>query len=433
MGCTVVTGSSDSATELALHGGRPVRDTAWPAWPQSSTKTVDNVLAVLQSERWSISGPYRGTVSFEQRFAQEYAGFTGARYCVPAATGTASLAIALEGVGVGAGDEVIVPAVSWVASASAVLGINAVPVLTDVDPRTGCLDPISVERALTSRCRAITVVHLGSAVADLPGLLDVAERHGLPLIEDCAQAHGARFEGRHVGTFGAAGTFSMQHSKLLTSGEGGAVITHDERLARRCAHLRADGRTLSSSAPPLDYMELVETAELMGSNYCLSEFHAAILLAQLTKLEAENAIRRRSAKFLDPLVRELGCEPQGTSPGTTERVYYQYVIGLPAAALAKSTVESIADALSAELRLPCKPMYAPLNRSRLYRPETRRRFALNDDFQAAILPKRFELPAADSFARTHIALPHRLLLADESDMVDVLRALEKVLSHVGKI
>ena len=420
-------------SDLAIHGGRPVRSGKWPGWPISSARTVDNLQSVLDSGRWSISGPYRGTPSFEQQFARGYASYTGARHCVPASSGTSSLTMALEGCEVGARDEVIVPAVSWVASASAVLGINAVPVLTDVDPRTGCLDPAALEDAITPRCRAITVVHLGSAVADLHGLLRVAQRHGVPLIEDCAQAHGAHYDGQHVGTFGRAGTFSMQHSKLLTSGEGGAVITDDDELARRLEHLRADGRTLSGEPPPIDQMELSETAEVMGSNYCLSEFHAAVLLAQLEKLDAENAARRRSAQYLDDLLRQLGCEPQATADATTSRAYYCYVVALPDEVLLHTSVQRFAQALSAELSLSCKPMYASLNDSRLYRPETRRRFALDAEFIEAVRPQRFELPAATEFARRSIALPHRFLLAETSDMLDVQRAMEKVLAHARRL
>ncbi|AHF79347.1 L-glutamine:2-deoxy-scyllo-inosose aminotransferase (plasmid) [Sodalis praecaptivus] len=414
-------------SRLAVHGGSAIRKHPWPRWPASSSQTVNNLLTVLESSRWSISGPYRGVMCFEQQFAQAFARYTGAGYCVPAACGTASLSMALEALGVGAGDEVIVPAISWVASASAVLGINAIPVLTDVDAQTGCLDVEAVKRAITPRCRAITVVHLGSAVADVKGLLSLANEHGLPLVEDCAQAHGARFAGQHVGTFGSAGTFSMQHSKLLTSGEGGAVITQDADLAKRLSHLRADGRSLASAPPPIDGMELVETAALMGSNYCLSEFHAAILLAQLEKLDAENAVRRRNASYLDTLVRQTGCTPQHTTPGTTERVYYQYVIGLPAAALEHASIEQWANALSAELSLPCKPMYAALNACPLYQPASRRRFILSEHFQTAVQPQRFNLPQAEQFARSHLTLPHRALLAEQEDMVDIQHALDKLL------
>lgn len=416
-------------SKLAVQGGSAIRKLPWPRWPASSSQTVNNLLTVLESGRWSISGPYRGVTSFEQLFAQAFARYTGAGYCVPASCGTASLSMALEALGVGAGDEVIVPAISWVASASAVLGINAVPVLTDVNPQTGCMDVDAVKRAITPRCRTITVVHLGSAVADVKGLLTVAKENGLPLIEDCAQAHGACFAGRHVGTFGSAGTFSMQHSKLLTSGEGGAVITHDETIANRLSHLRADGRNLASAPPPIDHMELVETAALMGSNYCLSEFHAAILLAQMEKLDAENALRRRNASYLDTLVRQTGCPPQQTTPGTTERVYYHYAIGLPDAVLARASVQQVANALSAELSLPCKPMYTVLNACPLYQPASRRRFTLSEDFQTAVQPQRFNLPQAEEFARSHVTLPHRALLAEQEDMVDIQQALDKILRY----
>jgi dTDP-4-amino-4,6-dideoxygalactose transaminase len=334
--------------------------------------------------------------------------------------------MALEACEVGAYDEVIVPGVSWVASASAVLGINAVPVLTDVKRDTGCLDPFALEQAITPRTRAITVVHLGSAVADLDRLLAIAHARSIPLIEDCAQAHGARYNGRHVGRFGSVGTFSMQHSKLLTSGEGGAVITDDAALARRLAHLRADGRTLSTQRPQPDEMELVETAEIMGSNYCLSEFHAAILMAQLEQLDAQLALRRDNAVVLDRMLLSIGFLPQATAAGTTARAHYSYVVRLPESIVEVVSVERFAAALAAELRLPCKTMYATLNDNRLYKPFSRRRFALGNAFTDAVDPSRYHLPMAQAFSGSCIALPHRMLLADADAMARVAAAFEKV-------
>jgi dTDP-4-amino-4,6-dideoxygalactose transaminase len=421
------------ADTLALQGGNAVFNGPWPDWPQSNEATRRNLDAVLDSHRWSISGQYRGEPSWEERFGVAFAAYTGARWCVPASTGTASLTMALEACGVGAHDEVIVPGVSWVASASAVLGVNAIPVLTDVDPRTGCLDPAQAERAITPRTRAITVVHLGAAVADLDGLVAVARRHGIPLIEDCAQAHGAQYDGRHVGRFGAAGTFSMQHSKLLTSGEGGAVITDDAALARRLAHLRADGRTFADQPPPMDEMALVETAELMGSNYCLSEFHAAILMGQLGALDGQLALRRRNAAVLDGLLAGLGFAPQQTSAGTTARAHYTYVVGLPEPLVREVGVERFAAALAAELRLPCKTMYASLNRNRLYQPFSRTRFALGREFTDAVDPARFTLPASDAFSRASLALPHRMLLAEGDAMARVAEAFDKVARHADAL
>ncbi|MCU1730129.1 MULTISPECIES: DegT/DnrJ/EryC1/StrS family aminotransferase [unclassified Pseudomonas] len=412
--------------KLAVYGGATVHDGNWPNWPQSNENTRRNVNAVLDSHRWSISGQYRGQPSWEERFGQAFAIYTGAGYCVPSSTGTASLSMALEACEVGAYDEVIVPGVSWVASASAVLGINAIPVLTDVEPETGCLDPVALESAITSRTRAITVVHLGSAVANLDRLVAIAQAHSIPLIEDCAQAHGARYAGRHVGCFGAAGTFSMQHSKLLTSGEGGAVITNNEDLARRLAHLRADGRTLSEQPLGIDEMALVETAEIMGNNHCLSEFHAAILMAQLEVLDEQLAHRRRNAAVLDSFLLSLGFLPQATASRTTERAHYTYVVRLPESIVETQGAERFAVALSAEIRLPCKTMYRALNQNRLYNPSSRNRFELGQTFTDAVDPSRYQLPIAQNFSRSCIALPHRMLLADMSAIEHVAAAFEKV-------
>lgn len=412
--------------KLAICGGTAVHDGVWPNWPQSTENTKRNLNEVLGSHRWSISGQYRGKQSWEERFGQAFAGYTGAGYCVPASTGTASLSMALEACGVGAYDEVIVPGVSWVASASAVLGINAIPVLTDVELQTGCLDPVAVENAITARTRAITVVHLGSAVANLDRLVAISKAYSIPLIEDCAQAHGARYADRHVGRFGIAGTFSMQHSKLLTSGEGGAVITDNADLARRLAHLRADGRTLSAQPPAMDEMALLETAEVMGNNHCLSEFHAAILVAQLEMLDEQLVRRRRNAVVLDSSLLNLGFLPQATAPRTTERAHYTYVVRLPQWIVEKHGADRFASVLSAELRLPCKTMYSALNHSRLYKPLSRSRFGLGKVFTDAVDPSRYQLPAAQAFSASCIALPHRMLLADMSSIVKVVAAFEKV-------
>lgn len=419
--------------KLAIVGGAPVAERAWPNWPQSSDSTRRNLETVLGSHRWSISGQYRGEPSWEERFGAAFAQYTGARHCVPASTGTASLTMALEACGVGAHDEVIVPGVSWVASASAVLGVNAIPVLTDVEAATGCLDPRAVERAITARTRAITVVHLGAAVADMERLAALARARSIPLIEDCAQAHGARYAGRHVGTFGAAGTFSMQHSKLLTSGEGGAVITNDAGLARRLAHLRADGRTFADTPPPIDEMALVETAEIMGSNYCLSEFHAAILVAQLEQLDEQLALRRANAALLDGLLTGLGFTPQASADGTTARAYYTYVVRLPEHIVEGVGVERFAAALAAEIGLPCKTMYASLNRNRLYQPASRRRFALGKEFHDVVDPARYRLPVAEAFAQSCIVLPHRMLLADAAAMRDVAAGFDKLARGIDQL
>ncbi|CAM5256493.1 L-glutamine:2-deoxy-scyllo-inosose aminotransferase [Streptomyces alboniger] len=352
---------------------------------------------------------------------------------MPAASGTASLMLALEACGVGAGDEVIVPGLSWVASGSTILGVNAVPVFCDVDPRTLCLDPEAVETLITERTRAIVVVHLYSAVADMDALNRIAARHALPLIEDCAQAHGASHRGVKVGALATAGTFSMQHSKVLTSGEGGAVITRDADFARRVEHLRTDGRCLTPTPPAAGAMELVETGELMGSNRCLSEFQAAILSEQLTTLDEQNERRRANAGLLDRHLRELGVHPQSTSEGTTARTYYTYAARLPDGELENTAIGDVADALTVELGFSVQPSYAPIPANRLYTPHTRRRYSLGLAHEERIDPKRFALPVCEEAARRTLTLHHAALLGDADDMSDIAEAFAKVLRYGAEL
>ncbi|MFY0511453.1 DegT/DnrJ/EryC1/StrS family aminotransferase [Streptomyces anulatus] len=411
----------------SAHGTRTVRGgRRWPHWPQPAPGAEAALLDVLHSGRWSIASPSDGTPTQEERFAEDFAAYLGVRHCVPTASGTAALMTALEACGVGAGDEVIVPALSWAASASTVAGVNAVPVFADVDPDTLCLDPAAAEAAITPATRAIVVVHLYSAVADLDGLRAVADRHGLALIEDSAQAHGASYRGRRVGTFGDVGTFSTHHTKVLSSGEGGAAVTDDPVLARRIEHLRADGRTRSPRRPAAGLPELVETGELMGSNRCLSEFQSALLIAQLKVLDEQNARRRDNAELLDGLLGKLGCRPQATSGQTTARTYFGYAVGLPDS-LRDQPSGPVAEALTARLGLHVRPVYRPLYESPLYAPGTRRRFDFAPGHLKRLDPGRYDLPAADRAARTFLTFHHAALLGDASDMRDIAAAFRHVL------
>ncbi|MFJ1706975.1 DegT/DnrJ/EryC1/StrS family aminotransferase [Kitasatospora sp. NPDC088346] len=419
---------------LAVHGGRPVRTgRPWPRWPQPAPGADAALLEVLHSGRWSIASPYGGATTYEQRFAGDFASYLGVGHCVPTASGTAALMTALEACGVGAGDEVVVPALSWAASASTVAGVNAVPVFCDVDPHTLCLDPASAEAAVTPATKAIVVVHLYSAVADLTGLRAVADRHGLALIEDSAQAHGATYLGRKVGTFGDVGTFSMHHTKVLTSGEGGAAVTDDAALARRIEHLRADGRCRAARAPRTGAPELVETGELMGSNRCLSEFQSALLIAQLKTLDAQNGSRRTNAALLDRLLAEQGLSPQQTSPGTTRRTYFGYAVELPAAPPDAASSAAVAEALTAELGLPVRPVYQPLFASRLYDPSSRRRFDIRPGHLDRLDPRQYARPAAARAAHTFLTFHHAALLGEEQDMHDIAEAFRRVLARRAQL
>jgi dTDP-4-amino-4,6-dideoxygalactose transaminase len=414
---------------LALHGGRPVRDPArsWPRWPELSAASREYVEETLASTRWAIFGPYQGRPSRNREFADVYARFHGVRYCTLTANGTSALTCSLEALGIGWGDEVIVPGLTWVAPASASLAVNAVPILADVDEQTLCISPATIEARLTPRTRAVIVVHAYSAVADMKGIMALAERRGFKVIEDCSQAHGAVLDGRRVGTFGHMSCFSMHQTKVLGSGEGGAILTDDADLHRRAEQLRADGRVVLDSPPPIGGMECRTPGDLMGNNFCLTELQAALLLGQFTTFEVEHRKRLASAAILDERLPTVGpYRTQATTPGNSERSHYQYVTRFEPEAFEGIPVATVAAALSAELGFQLTSPSIPLTRSPFYKPHSRRRFHLGEQFTKDIDPARFPLPVTERVFQCHVMFHHSLLLGSRDDLGDVVAAFEKV-------
>ncbi len=414
---------------LTLLGGLPVRSptASWPLWPQGTPATLNALQRVAQGGRWTNSGPYQGNPLFERDFARAFAKYCEVPYCVPTDHGTSALVAALEGLDVGAGDEVIVPALTWIATATAVTAVNAVPVVVDVDPDTLGMSAEAARGALTSRTAALLPVHLYCGMADMDALLAVAEKAGIPLLEDCSHVHGARWKGRPAGSLGSLGAFSMQQSKVLTSGEGGAVVTKDPSLAHRVEQLRADGRVWSDALLDHYDMELVLCGEVQGSNYCLSEFHAAVLLAQLADLDAQHARRMENAAVLDALLAEIpGVSALGCSPDVTHRVYYCYVLHISPDHFAHRPIAAVGRAIAAELGIPVFPTYPPLTEVGSYRPRSKRRFHISSDHLAALETHRHSVPVAHHAHAEHLCIPHQFLLGDTLDMHDIANAVEKV-------
>lgn len=417
-----------TAKRLAIDGGTPVRslERPWPAWPRYTEAAQREVDATLRSGRWAISGPWNGETSRNRLFAERFAAFHGVDHCIPTSSGSSALLIAMEALGVGAEDEVIVPGLTWVANASAVLRANAVPVLVDVQPDTLCLSPDAVRAALSPRTRAITAVHLYGSMADMDGLRTLADEAGVALIEDCSHVHGAMWRDARAGTLGDVGVFSMQQTKLLTSGEGGAVLTRRPELARRLEQLRADGRVLAT-APARGELELEEVGEVLGGNFSLSEPQAALLIEALTRLDAENRLRERNAGLLDAeLARLPGLSPVPSLPAQTRRSYCGYALRVAADRLAGANVGVLAARLAAELQLPVERVYRPLNDHPLYRPTGAASTSFSPSYRTAIDPKRFALPECERAYAECIAFHHRVLLGDEHDVRDVVEAFQKV-------
>ncbi|GAA3448221.1 DegT/DnrJ/EryC1/StrS aminotransferase family protein [Dactylosporangium matsuzakiense] len=413
---------------LAVSGGTPVRQgRAWPAWPQFDQATEHELIDALRSRRWAISWPSDGTHARERRFAEEFARYNGAPYCVSVDHGSSALLVALEALNIGPGDEVIVPAMTWVAPVTAVLRVGALPVLVDSDPKSGCITPETVRAGMSERTRAVIVVHLACTVADLDGLTALTQEAGIPLIEDCAQAHGARWRGRAVGTHGAVGVFSFQNGKVLTGGEGGAVITADEQIYRRAQQLRADSRCYPEGGPVAGQMELIEAGEIMGTNYCMSELSAAVLLDQLPRLDGQHQHREKIAGELERRLAELGgFAPVPLPEQADARSIYEYGIQVEPGTFGAAPLSRVAEALTAELGMTWYPADAPLHRSIMLRPQTKRRFAAMWDDHGRERALGRDFSGSEQYCDTTLLFHHSLLLGDSADVDDIVRALDKV-------
>jgi len=268
------------------------------------------VLAVLESGQLA-QGPVVSALE------SEFAAWCGVRHAVAMSSGTAALHVALLAAGIGPGDEVITSALTFVASANAALFVGARPVFVDVEPETFCLDPDLVEVAITPRTRAILPVHLYGHPAAMPELRQIAARHGLLVIEDACQAHGAAIGKTRVGALGDCAVFSLYPTKNMTAAEGGLLTTNDEAIAAQARLLRNHGASER-------YRH-----EVLGYNFRLTDVHAAIGLAQLRKLERFNAARRENAAILSDGLRSVpGVVAPVERPGYTH-VYHQYTLRLP--------------------------------------------------------------------------------------------------------
>ena len=418
-------------SELAVLGGPPTRrDRPWPVWPQYDEATEQELIAALRSRRWAISWPSDGSWGRERRFAEQFARYNEVPFCVSVDHGASALVVALEALDIGPGDEVIVPVMTWVATASAVLRVGALPVLVDVDPETGCLTPETIRSGLSPKTKATIVVHLACTVADIDGILDLTREAGISLVEDCAQAHGARWRGRPVGTFGAMGAFSFQAGKVLAAGEGGAVITSDERLCRRAVQLRADSRRYVDGEPTAGEMDLVEEGEVMGSNYAMSELSAAVLLDQLRRLDAQHRRRETIARELERGLEELGdFGPIPMPKEADQRSIYEYGIRFRPGTFGSVTASRVAEAISAELGMPWWPPDLPLYRSVMLRPQTKRRFAAvwTDEGRRQALGRQY--PGSERYRDTTLLFHHKALLGDSHDVESIITALDKVRAH----
>jgi len=406
-------------SELALLGGSKAKRKPFPVWPQYDDKERRALQDVLESRVWWRT-PGTKTLEFEKAFAS----YHGARHGLAVTNGTAALEVAMAALGIAQGDEVIVPNFTFVATASAVLFANAVPVLVEVDPETYCLDPALTEAAITPRTKAIIAVHMGGHPADLDRLGELVKRRGIHLVEDSAHAHGSEWRGRKIGTFGTAATFSFQASKLMTAGEGGMIISNDDAFERQARSVHDCGRMPG---------EWFYSHFIYGSNYRLSEWQGAVLNVQLGRLEEQTLHRHRNGRLLDKLLSEIpGITPQKCDPRCTRNGQYAYIFHVDAKQFAGISTENFIAALNAE-GIPTQASYPPLHELDCFRNgEYRKRLSGAQATEPhAFLQQSF--PHTQRAAWETVWIPQFALLGDEEDMNEIAGAIRKVQTNAATI
>ncbi len=420
-------------SKLALLGGKPVvgKDKKWASWPVSDKKDAKLIAEITLSNRWSYDGPY------EWKFAEAFTKYQGAKYGMCCANGTVGIQLALEALGVGAYDEVIVPGLTWQATAAACVDVNAVPVLTDVEPGTWNLDLKAVEANITSRTKAVVVVHLYGSVTDIAGLVKLCKKHNLLLIEDCAHQHGTFWKGQGVGSFGDASSWSFQESKVLSSGEGGFNMCKTKDAFYKLYSLRNCGRYYEACPPVFGLKKPAGFETTLQSGNCrLTEFQAAILLGGLDRLDKQVKLRDANAIYLNQQLAEIpGVKPMHRRKEVTQQSYFNFAFSIDPKEL-KVDNRQFCAALNAELSRTddFEPPYRPLNMCELYKPTTKTRHKLNAEYFKAINPKRFNLPVCeDAFKKSGLVVHHSMLMNAKKDMDIVAEAVRKVVSQIDEV
>jgi dTDP-4-amino-4,6-dideoxygalactose transaminase len=406
--------------ELAVNGGTPVRTTAYPVWPEWDDRELDAVTSVIRSGTWG-GFPEPGTNA--SRFEEAFAAYQGARHGILMANGTVTMEVALKALGIGWGDEVIVPALTFAATAYAPMAAGALPVIVDVEPRTWTIDPDLVESAITDRTRAIIPVHLGHQMADMDRLAEIAERHGLAIVEDCAHAPGQQWRGRGAGCIGDFGSFSHQSSKILTSGEGGTLLTGDDELARRAHSIVDCGRAKDPDEKEFTF----------GANYRLGELHAAVLVVAMERFPEQQRQRAKAGKELERLAAGIdGVRIMPADERITRWSFYNYILAIDPDAFAGRTNENVCRALEAE-GIPAEVQYPPMSRYELFQPSLSR-LPVAVEFADRLDPQAMSFPVAESAGlRESVYLMENVFRDGSRGVQDVAEALAKVQRHAGEL
>jgi dTDP-4-amino-4,6-dideoxygalactose transaminase len=415
-------GTAEAAEKPAILGGKALRKKGYPSWPMVDEQDEKAVAEVVHSGRW-----YRNRAV--EQFEKTYADMNGAKCCVAVSSGTSALYASLGGLGVGPGDEVIVPPYTFVATVNVALLHYAMPVFVDSDRETFMMDPRKLEAAITERTAAIVPVHIGGSPADMDSILAIAKKHNVPVIEDACQAHLGRWRDRNLGTWGTSGCFSFQVSKNLSSGEGGAILTNDEQMAAKCFAFHNNCRQRKVSGYNFSYVGGRAT------NVRMTEFQGALLLSQMTRIEERAKTRHENAIYLSNQLREIpGIVPARLYEGATRSAYHLYMFRYQPEKFANLPRAKFIRALSAE-GIHCSSGYGPLNKADFIQNALNTRPYVRVYGKAAVekWAERNQCPENDKLCEEAVWFTQGMLLGPRSDMDEIVAAVRKIQAYAPQL
>ena len=399
-------------SDLALFGGEPVRSKPFYTWPRMVEGQKEKLIYTLTNDTWGI-----GSESIKE-FEEKFAIFHEAKNCIAINTGTNALWVSLKAAGVSYGDEVILPPYSFIATASAVLMANAVPIFVDIDPKTLNINSQLIESAITERTKAIIPVHIGGSPADMESIINLANKYGLAVIEDAAQAHGAEWNGKKVGALHKGGIFSFQTSKNMSAGEGGAIISNDEDFMDACFAYYNCGRQRGG-----DWYE----HHIIGANHRMSAMAASLIIPQFQTIENDMNIRDKNRQKIDKALSDMNLEIMHRYKKVTRESNHLYLVRYMEENFNGIPREKFFEAMRAE-GVYTYAGYKPLYREDVFQGKGNDfPWLKNIDYSYISCPETELIADYQS-----VWLTQNHLLGDESDIQDIINAFEKVLTVLKK-
>lgn len=411
-----------NAGKLALLGGEAIRTKPWSDWPIWVREDEELILSVLRSGIWS-----RAKVVAE--FEQKYAEMIGSKRCLATTNGTNALLTSLQSLGIGLGDEVLVPPYTFISTVAVILLCGAIPVFVDTDRDTFQINPDKIEKKITENTRAILPVHILGLPADMPRINEIAKKHNLFVVEDACQAWLAEINHKKVGTFGNLGCYSFQNSKNLPCGEGGAIVGDDDALMDRCFSYHNLGRPYKSIKGS-GYV-------ILGNKSRMAEYQAAILLGQMKRFVEQTKVRNENAKYLTSKLKKIpGIIPHKLYDGVTQAAYHLYPFRYNKEKFNGIPRSKFLEALKAE-GIPAGGGYEPLNKMKYledaFNSKNFRQFYPEEKLDINAYYAQNECPDNDILCEEAVWFDQNMLLGNKEDMDDIANAIWKIYENRDNI